>query len=90
MAVLNNDGIVENIISCADDMEENSTLITYSNANPAYIGGDYVNGYFYSPQPYSSWTRNKGTWIAPVPYPTDGNYYIWDEETGSWIETDTQ
>ena len=89
MAVLNNNRIVENIISCADDMEETSTLITYSDANPAYIGGDYVDGYFYSAQPYPSWTRDNGTWIAPIVYPKDGKYYVWDQENGSWVDYET-
>ena len=24
---------------------------------------------------------------APVPYPDDGNVYVWDEDTTSWVET---
>ena len=23
---------------------------------------------------------------APVPYPDDGNVYVWDEATTSWVE----
>lgn len=26
------------------------------------------------------------TYIPPVPYPTDGKQYVWDENTISWIE----
>ena len=25
-------------------------------------------------------------WIPPVPYPSDGLLYIWDEEKLNWIE----
>jgi hypothetical protein len=25
-------------------------------------------------------------WGAPVPYPTDGKTYRWDEDTTSWLE----
>jgi len=41
---------------------------------------------FIPPQPYPSWTLNEETclWDSPVPYPTDGEMYIWNEETTSW------
>jgi hypothetical protein len=43
---------------------------------------------FIPPKPYDSWVLNDDTclWDAPVPYPTDGAIYTWDEETTSWIE----
>jgi hypothetical protein len=43
---------------------------------------------FISPKPYPSWLLNTQTceWVAPVPYPNDGNLYNWDEATQSWIE----
>ena len=43
---------------------------------------------FYTPQPYPSWTLNQDTcyWEPPVPMPTDGNLYNWDEETLSWVQ----
>lgn len=49
---------------------------------------DYKNDVFYMPQPYPSWTLNKTTWTwdPPIPAPTDGNVYDWDESTTSWIE----
>ena len=41
---------------------------------------------FIPPQPYPSWTLNEETclWDSPVPYPTDGEKYNWNEETTSW------
>jgi hypothetical protein len=41
---------------------------------------------FIPPQPYPSWVLNEDTclWDAPVPYPTDGNTYTWNEETQQW------
>jgi hypothetical protein len=44
-------------------------------------------GVFYAPQPYPSWILNTTTflWEAPVPYPTDGGEYYWDEATLSWV-----
>ena len=52
----------------------------------SYTIGEYV-GVFYAPQPYPSWTLNTSTflWEAPVPYPTDGKNYYWDEATLSWV-----
>lgn len=41
---------------------------------------------FIPPKPYPSWVLNNTTadWEAPVPYPTDGKVYYWDEGTVSW------
>jgi hypothetical protein len=48
---------------------------------------DGLVGVFYAPQPYPSWTLNTSTflWEAPVPYPTDGGAYVWNEATQSWV-----
>jgi hypothetical protein len=41
---------------------------------------------FIPPQPYPSWVLNEETclWNSPVPYPTDGQVYIWNEENTVW------
>jgi hypothetical protein len=41
---------------------------------------------FIAPRAYNSWTLNEETcrWEAPVPYPTDGLMYEWDETTTDW------
>jgi hypothetical protein len=41
---------------------------------------------FIVPQPYPSWTLNaqSGNWDAPIPYPSDGADYDWDEEAQTW------
>lgn len=46
-----------------------------------------VIGVFYAPQPYPSWVLNTQTylWEAPVPYPSSGGPYVWDEATQSWV-----
>lgn len=57
-----------------------------------YAGIGYVydssRDAFYAPKPYNSWTLNEDTcmWDPPTPYPDDGNFYYWDEETTSWIQ----
>jgi len=45
---------------------------------------------FISPQPFTSWTLDESTflWAAPVPYPDDGQPYVWDEDTTSWVQID--
>lgn len=47
---------------------------------------------FIPPKPYPSWLLNTTTcdWQAPVPYPTDGKAYYWDEVTLSWVLADPQ
>lgn len=41
---------------------------------------------FIPPQPFASWILNEETclWESPVPFPTDGQLYDWNEETGAW------
>ena len=41
---------------------------------------------FIPPKPFASWVLNEDTclWEAPVPMPTDGKMYRWDEATVSW------
>ena len=43
---------------------------------------------FIPPQPFASWVLNEDSciWYAPVPMPTDGKFYAWDEATQTWIE----
>lgn len=44
---------------------------------------------FIPPKTFPSWVLDEATcqWEAPVPYPTDGTDYYWDEETTSWVES---
>lgn len=41
-------------------------------------------------KPFASWILNEQTcqWQAPIPYPTDGKDYGWDEELGDWVEVE--
>ena len=45
---------------------------------------------FIAPQPFLSWTLDTDScqWNPPVPYPTDDNFYVWDEETTSWQQVE--
>jgi hypothetical protein len=64
---------------------------SYNNrfrARYAAVGGVYnpVKDVFIHPKFFPSWVLNEDTteWEAPVPYPDDGNFYIWNESTLSW------
>lgn len=56
--------------------------------NFAGIGYTYDTGRdaFIAPKPYESWVLNEETcqWESPVPYPTDGVMYQWNEELADW------
>ena len=56
--------------------------------NYAGIGYTYDLGRdaFIPPTPYPSWLLDEAScqWVAPVPYPVDGELYTWDEATGEW------
>ncbi len=41
---------------------------------------------FIAPKPYNSWILNETTcnWEAPIPMPTDGQRYSWNEENQNW------
>jgi len=46
---------------------------------------------FVAPKPFESWVLNNETaeWEAPIPMPVvEGKRYVWNEETGSWDETE--
>lgn len=56
--------------------------------NYAGIGFTYSEDLdaFVPPKPFESWILDEDTarWVAPVPYPTDGLIYSWNEEAGDW------
>ena len=45
---------------------------------------------FIRPKPFPSWILNEETcnWEAPIPMPTNGKRYNWDEQTTSWVEVE--
>ena len=50
---------------------------TYDTARDAFI----------SPQPFPSWVLDENVmrWFAPVPMPSEGGPWTWDEATLSWV-----
>lgn len=90
----------QDFINTLPDKEDwiQTSYNTYQNSHPegrplrgnyAGIGYHYdtTHDVFYEPQPYPSWVLNTSiwTWEAPIPYPTDGQPYYWDESQQSWI-----
>jgi len=57
--------------------------------NYAGIGYTYdeVRDAFIPPKPFDSWVLNEFTclWESPIPYPTDGNIYVWSEINKEWV-----
>lgn len=83
----------ENYINSVLNLKGTWIQTSYHNnirGNYAGIGYTYdeVNDVFYSPEPFVSWILNEETWKweAPIPYPEDGNTYIWDEDNLEWVE----
>lgn len=69
-----------------DDKPDGGVALRGNYAGIGYIY-DAINDVFYAPQPYPSWTLSNSTWLweAPVPRPTDGNSYKWNEESKTWV-----
>ena len=57
----------------------------YAGIGYAY---DAARDAFIAPQPFPSWVLNEQScqWEAPVPMPTDGKRYAWDEDAKAWVE----
>ncbi len=57
--------------------------------NFAGIGYDYDQNRdaFIPPKPFASWRLNEETclWEPPVPIPSDGGPYAWDENAQAWV-----
>lgn len=58
--------------------------------NYAGIGYDWdeARNAFVPPKPFASWVLDENTchWKAPIPMPTDGKMYTWNEATQAWDE----
>lgn len=56
--------------------------------NYAGIGFRYdsILDAFIPPKPYESWILNETSclWESPIPYPSDGQFYVWNESITSW------
>lgn len=57
----------------------------YASAGYVY---DSSRDAFIPPKQFNSWILDETScrWVAPIPYPTDGNRYEWNEETQQWVQ----
>ena len=84
-------GYVTQVVAVSDSDCWILTDITGSQRyNYAGIGFTYdaVHDAFVAPKPFPSWVLDENVfeWFAPVPRPSEGGPWSWDEETLSWKE----
>ena len=94
--ILDKDGIESEIIGiafCKKLLGGEWVQTSYnSNFRKHYAGKghtyDKLRDAFISQKPYESWTLDEETcnWIPPIPFPTDGKLYQWNEENKLWDE----
>jgi hypothetical protein len=96
-ALVNESNIVVNVV-VIDDTNDESFFVEIAKAHNAtqwldtdIYGVTEINGEFdgvrlWVEKPYPSWVKGETNWVAPVSYPNDGNYYIWNEEILNWEE----
>jgi hypothetical protein len=91
-AFLNSLGLTGTWIQTSYNTRGNTHILSGTPLRGNYAGIGYiydsVNDVFYPPQPYSSWSiglSSNWIWVAPVPAPVDGNNYMWNESTLSWV-----
>lgn len=62
------------------------TPLRKNYAGIGYVYDENIDA-FIPPQPYYSWKLNENTclWNPPVPYPSDKNFYEWDEDIKNWV-----
>lgn len=57
--------------------------------NYAGIGFTYdpIRDAFIPPKPFPSWVLDEDTclWKSSVPYPNDGQHYVWNEQVKNWL-----
>jgi len=62
------------------------------NFRGRYAGIDYsydaTLNVFLSPKPYPDWVLEPQTteWVPPIPYPIDGNTYVWSQPLHAWVK----
>tara|TARA_R100001509_G_scaffold112538_1_gene67944 strand:+ start:198 stop:545 length:348 start_codon:yes stop_codon:yes gene_type:complete len=84
------DGInyINNLFGTSDTWKQTYTDGTRKNYASQGDTYDESRDAFIQPKVHDSWVLNETTcqWEAPIPYPTDGKDYHWDESSNSWIE----
>jgi len=65
--------------------EDNNVRKNFAGIGHTY---DQERDAFIAPKPFNKWVLNEETcrWEAPIPYPTDGLIYVWNDNRGEWEE----
>ena len=69
--------------AAADDQV---TLLVWATNAGATVEGETTFTVPRPPQPFPSWTWTDGRWTPPVPYPDGDAEYVWDEQSGAWVD----
>ena len=80
----------------AEEKEELQNIINETNLDTLYTlpDSEYLSTHTYDstynvivgPKPYADAILVNGEWTAPLPYPTDGKNYQWDDSVSNWTE----
>lgn len=80
----------------AEEKEELQNIINETNLDVLYTlpDSEYLSTHTYDsvyntiigPKPYEAAILVNGEWTAPLPYPTDGKNYQWDDTINNWTE----
>lgn len=59
-------------------------ILPFADVCPPCVSDAYCH------RPDCTWTKNADTylWEPPVPMPTDGKFYTWNEEAQTWDEVE--
>ena len=68
--------------TCKRTSYNNNIRGTYAGIGYEYNEAEDI---FITPKPYPSWVRTGSFWEAPIPMPSDGGFYSWDEVAGEWV-----
>ena len=77
-------GFVVNVIVADADFIATQSDKNYVLCSRGGIGWSFDGANFVAPKPYASWSLDTNNdWQAPTPKPE--GYYMWDEETLTWV-----
>jgi len=69
---------------CKRTSYNNNMRFNYAGIGFTY---DTARDAFIAPKPFASWVLDEATcrWTAPMPMPSEGGPWAWDEDTESWV-----
>lgn len=95
--LLDSDGVEQEALGiavCRKIFGENTRWVQTSynhNFRRTYAGNGFkydetADVFYVADAPFPSWTLDANfDWQPPTPMPTDDNYYVWDEDSLSWV-----